>query len=128
MGRFRRQRRIVRQLLLGQIFRQEDEELLNTAHGIFMMSLTLLFIGVLLTAGLVFVGEVSMVQGSVMGAGGPVRYGLYAVLLVMVSTVLLVLIKMGSFEEARAHFVWVASVCSLVSIVMIGRLLVSLVG
>ncbi len=115
------------QLLLWQVMRQEDEELLTTAHTLFVFSLTLLFTAIILTGGVVLVGHLPGGQEGRAILHTLDNYGLYAVVLLLVPTVLSVLIRGGSFERVRAPCLWMSFMCILAGMGMILRLLVPLV-
>ena len=126
MTRFKRPKRVLGQLLLWQVMRQEDEELLTTAHTLFMFSLTLLFAAIVLTGGLVLVGHLPGGQGGGATLQTLDNYGLYAVVVLMFPTLLSVLIKGGSFERVRAPCLWISFMCILAGMGMILRMLVPL--
>ena len=127
MARLNAPRRVIGNLLLLQVFRQEDEEFLTTSNTIFIFSLALLFVSVILTAALVAMGTLAVSRETQMTLQRLDNYGLYACFWLTLSTLMTVLIKSGSFERSRARFLLASFSCILVSIVMMAKLLISLV-
>lgn len=126
-GRLKKSQRTFRDLFFFHVFKLDEDELLNTAQTIFILSITLLFISAILTTALVLVGVLPVVKHAKTILHTLDNYSLYSFFFLVLSTLLSVWIKAGSFEKHRAHLIWFSFMLIVASIVMLSFLLVSLV-
>ena len=110
-----------------QVFKLDEDELLNMAQAVFTLSLTLLFISAILTTALVLVGVLPGAKQAKTTLQTLDNYSLCSFFFLVFSTLMAVWIKAGSFEKHRARLLWLSFMLILASMVMLSFLLVSLV-
>lgn len=126
MNRLKGINRFFRDLFFLHIFKQDDETLTSTANSIFVLAVVLLFISVLITAGLTFILAFVLhhhIETAFMVLND---YSMHAGGLLLFSLLLTLFIKVGAFAKQKAVLVWAALLLVVIAAVIMAVVLISL--